>query len=73
MDLQYDVDDYPELYISHCHSSVFIAARAFCDPTKYLFNDNSSQLTVDIHQLINSLDNSAECNDSNTFIPGCVR
>ena len=71
--LQYNVQDYPELYITRNHSSVFIAARAFCDPNKYLFNDNPSQLTVDIHKLINDLDNSTECTESGTLLPGSVR
>ncbi|XP_028402985.1 voltage-dependent calcium channel subunit alpha-2/delta-1-like isoform X1 [Dendronephthya gigantea] len=73
LDLQFNVEDYPELYISRNHSSVFIAPRAYCNPNKYLFNDNSSQLTVDIHKLINDLENSSECNVSGTLLPGSVR
>lgn len=73
LDLQYNSDDYPGLYISRNHSSVFIAARAYCDANQYLLNDNSSHLTVSIHNLINNLDNARECDTSHTFIPGSVR
>lgn len=73
LDLQYNTDEYPDQYISRHHSSVFIAAKGYCDANKYLFNDNSSQLTVQVHKLINNLDNPTECNTSGTLLPGSVR
>ncbi|XP_069125986.1 LOW QUALITY PROTEIN: voltage-dependent calcium channel subunit alpha-2/delta-2-like [Argopecten irradians] len=47
-------EKYPGLRISYKHSTIFLPAKAYCDPISYLYDDDLEQKTIDAHEWINS-------------------
>ncbi|ESO88121.1 hypothetical protein LOTGIDRAFT_165858 [Lottia gigantea] len=44
---------YPGLRITYKHSTIFLAPKTHCDPTKYMYNDNLAEKTYQAHMWIN--------------------
>ncbi|XP_050400585.1 voltage-dependent calcium channel subunit alpha-2/delta-2 [Patella vulgata] len=53
IDIRENERRYPGLRITYKHSTIFLAPKAHCDPTKYMYNDNLAMKTYEAHIWIN--------------------
>jgi hypothetical protein len=73
LDVKDNEEKYPGLRVSYKYSTIFLAPMAYCDPIKYIYDDDLDRKTVDAHNWLNSEEEDLGCENRKQQIDKGVR
>ena len=65
VNVEFNLPEYPNIYVMRDHSTVMLATKSFCNPNKYMFHGNMSDILVEVHRFINGKGKTTGCPSEN--------